>query len=111
MRHRLLLITLLALTLSGSALAAGSLTCSATSSRAGCFYEVPTFVLGSLEVAVGVDAQVGWGDGAGSHLAPYAIVGWYAPTWSAWLEFHLPETGIPTLGRPDPWRIGVTFRF
>lgn len=111
MRRRLLLITLLAWTLCGSALAAGSLTCSATSSRAGCFYEVPAFVLGPLEVAVGVDAQAGWGDGASSHLAPYAIVGWYAPTWSAWLELALPDSRVPTFGRPDPWRVGFTVRF
>lgn len=110
---RRLLPALLALTLLGSAHAEGNrtLTCSVTNAVAGCMVEQPAFVLGSFEFSVGVDAQVAIGATGTAHLTPYALVGWYAPTWSAWFEFHLPETGIPTLGRPDPWRLGVTFRF
>jgi hypothetical protein len=112
MARRLLLITLLALTFSGSALAAGSVTCSVSSTRGGCFIEQPVWVLGPLEVAVGVDAQAGWGAGAGSHLAPYAVVGWFSPAaWAIWVEFALPSSRVPVLGRPDAWRVGFTFRF
>jgi hypothetical protein len=113
MRRRPLLIALLAWTLSASALAEGNrtLTCSVTNAVVGCMIEQPAFVLGAFEVAVGVDAQVAYGLGRTGHLAPYLLAGFYTPAWSAWFEFHLPQTGIPTVGRPDPWRLGVTWRF
>jgi hypothetical protein len=112
-RPRPLLVALLALTLSANAHAEGNrtLTCSVSPAVAGCLVEQPVFVLGHFEVAVGIDAQLAYGHGRTGHLAPYLLAGWYAPTWSAWFEFHLPQTGIPTLGRPDPWRLGVTWRF
>jgi hypothetical protein len=111
-RPRLLLIALLAWTLCASALAEGNrtLTCSVNNRVMGCMIEQPAFVLGALEVAVGVDAQLAWRGGT-SHLAPYLIAGWYASTWAVWGEFHLPEIGIPTVGRPDFWRLGFTVRF
>ena len=112
MRH-LLPIALLALTLSGSAVAEGNrtLTCSATNTVAGCMIEQPAFTLGPLEVAVGVDAQLAYGGGRESHFGPYLLVGWYETSYAVWAEFHLPETGIPTVGRPDFWRVGFTVRF
>jgi len=112
-RPRLLLIALLAWTLCASALAEGNrtLTCSVNNRVMGCMIEQPAFVLGPLEFSVGVDAQVAIGATGTTHLTPYALVGWYASTWAVWGEFHLPEIGIPTVGRPDFWRLGFTVRF
>lgn len=77
----------------------------------GCFLERPVFVLGGLEVAVGVDAQAVLTGGGDAHLAPYGIIAYYADTWSAWLEVMLPELGVPVLGAPDWMRVGFTYRF
>ena len=113
MRPLLLAGVILALTLAGSALAEGNrtLTCSASSAVAGCLVEQPVMAFGSLEVAIGVDAQVAYGFGRTSFFAPYAIVGWYANSWSVWLEFAIPESRIPTFGKPEPWRVGFRYRF
>lgn len=125
-RLRLLLATLLVLTLLGSASAEGdapaapafgvlanaTVSCSAAwpSTTVGCFVERPVLVLGGLELAVGVDAQAllsGTLDDA--HLAPYGILAYYADTWSAWLELRLPELA-PTIGNPEYLRVGFSLR-
>jgi len=127
-RH-LLLTTLLALILCGNANAEGeapeeappftvlanvTISCSAAwpSTTIGCFIERPVFVLGGLELAVGLDAQaVITGGLDAAHLAPYGILAYYAGTWSAWLEAQLPElASIPTIGSPDWLRAGFTLR-
>lgn len=128
----LLLVTTLALTLFGSALAEGeattedvavpfsvlagsSITCSTAwpSSTTGCWWERPVLVLGAVELAVGVDAQAVLTGGLNdAHLAPYVILAAYLDTWSAWAEVRLPElAGIPVLGSPDWLRAGFTLRF
>lgn len=126
--QRLLLATLLAMTLAGSATAEGdapadpapafsvlagsTISCSAAwpSTTFGCFWERPVLVLGGLELAIGLDAQTlltGTLDDA--HLAPYGILAYYADTWSAWAEMRLPELGgVSILGAPDWLRVGVT---
>lgn len=88
-----------------------TLSCSvkAPSLIVGCFVERPVIVLGAFEVAVGVDAQAAL-RGGDSHLAPYAIASWYAPTWSAWLEVIFPDLGVPIIGAPDWLRLGFTLR-
>jgi hypothetical protein len=91
--------------------AGNTLTCSITPSLAGCYVERPAFSLGDFSVSVGVDAQAGWGGGRSSYLAPYALVAWDAGAWGAWLEFALPESRIPVIGRPDPWRVGFRVTF
>ena len=113
MRLRLLLIGILALTLFGSVSAAGNrtLACSASGAVSGCWIEQPVYVLGPLEIAVGVDAQVAYDGLRTSFLAPYVVLGWYASAWSAWAEFAIPETPVPTLGKPDAWRLGFRVRF
>jgi hypothetical protein len=119
MRPLVLLLMTLALTVCGSALAEGeastpsgySVTCSASLAGAGCFVEWPVWVFGPLEVALGFDARASWGAWERSYAAPYGILGWYENNWSAWLEFHLPETGMPLIGKPDPFRLGVTWRY
>jgi hypothetical protein len=122
-RPLVLLLTILALTLGGSALAAEpegnggvplagySVTCSATLRGAGCFLEKPVIVFGPLEVAIGFDARASWAASERSYAAPYAILGWYEPRWAAWLEIALPDTHLPIIGKPDPFRFGFTVRF
>lgn len=127
--RRLLLITILALTLFGSALAEGeattepiagflsgsSITCSTAwpSSTTGCWWEKRVLVLGAVELAVGVDAQAVLTGGLNdAHLAPYLIAAWYGEQASAWAELRLPElSGVPVLGSPDWLRVGFTLRF
>ena len=118
MRPLVLLLTTLALMWSGSALAEGegtptgySVTCSASLVGGGCWLERPILVVGALEVAVGLDARATWAGQERGYIAPYGILGWYAPDWAAWLEFHLPDIGLPPIGKPDPFRFGVTWRF
>jgi hypothetical protein len=91
--------------------AANTLTCSLTPRLAGCYVERPAFGLGNFAVSFGVDGQVGWGEGRSSYLAPYALVTYDADRWGAWLEVSIPESRVPVLGRPDPWRLGVRWRF
>src|SRR5690606_8427440 len=130
MRRRLLLITILAPLLLGSAHAEGdatesvappafsvlsntTLSCSARLPAAvvGCFVERPVLVLGPFEVALGVDAQAAFSDAHRGHLAPYAVLAWYADTWSAWAELRLPElAGLHPLGDPDFLRLGFSLR-
>lgn len=134
-RLTLLLITTLALTSLGSALAEGeaepvgnpdtielsgnpgtfgvTLTCSARLPTAvvGCFAELPVLVLGAFEVAIGVDAQVAFTDAARGHLAPYAVISYYGDSWAAWTEIRLPELhGLQPLGDPDWLRLGFSVR-
>lgn len=113
MRPLRLLIVVLALTLAGSGFAEGNrtLTCSVSGAVAGCLIEQPVLVLGAFEVAVGVDAQAAYDGVRASFLAPYAIVGWYAGAWAAWVEFALPQSRVPTFGKPEPWRLGFRLRF
>lgn len=132
MRPRLrLLATILACLLSVSAAEDGSttepiaqpafsvlsnttVTCSARLPAAvvGCFVERPVLVLGDFELALGIDAQAAFSDAHRGHLAPYAVLAWYADTWSAWAELRLPElAGLHPLGDPDYLRVGVTYRF
>lgn len=128
--HRLLLATILAMTLLASANAEGdtttepvegpfsvtantTLSCSAKlpSITLGCFWERPVLVTGPLELAVGIDAQAVLTGGGDSHLAVYGVAAWYADAWSAWLEIMLPDLfGIPLLGASDWLRIGFTLR-
>ena len=108
MRSLLLLLALVSL---GSGVAAGNLTCSLSSSVGGCFYEYDAVAFGPVSVAVGVDAQYGIDPHRSTFVAPYTVITYVAQTWSAWLEFHLPETGIPTFGRPDPWRLGISWSY
>jgi hypothetical protein len=39
------------------------------------------------------------------------LLAWDADGWGAWLEFALPESRIPVIGKPDPWRFGVRVHF
>ncbi len=118
MRPLVLLLTTLALTWPGSALAADppelagySVTCSVSLTGAGCFIERPVLVLGHFEVAVGFDARAVWTDWERSYASPFLVTGWYAPRWAAWAEIAIPESRLPTLGKPDPIRLGFTVRF
>lgn len=91
-----------------------TLTCSARlpTGVVGCFAERTMFVLGDFEVAVGVDVQATFSDFAQGHIAPYAIVAYYADGWSVWGEFRLPELyGLHPLGDPDWARVGFSMRF
>lgn len=128
MPRRLLLATIAALTLSASVLGAAEepleptsnpgefgvmLTCSARLPAVvvGCFAERTVLVLGGFEVAVGVDAQVAFSDASTGHLAPYAVLAYYGPAWSAWAELRLPHLdGVPVLGDPDYLRFGFSMR-
>ncbi len=98
-----------------SVLANTTISCSAAwpSTSVGCFWERPLLVLGAFEVALGIDAQaVLAGSLDDAHLAAYAVVAYYADTWSAWTELRLPQiSGIPTIGSPDWLRAGFTLRF
>ena len=113
MRHRRLFIAILALMLLASANAEGNrtLACSASQNVSGCWLEAPIYVSGPFEVGFGIDTQLGYGAGRTSFLAPYAVLGWYAPTWSVWAELALPQSRFPTFGKPEPWRFGVRYRF
>ena len=129
MRRRLLLITLLALTLFGSALADAegatenvapgasfftnsTLTCSARlpSAVLGCFWERPIATLGPVELAVGVDAQAALRGAVGGHVAAYIVAAVYLDSWSAWVEVFTPEV-MPPIGSPDWLRTGFSIRF
>lgn len=88
-----------------------TLTCSARLPTAvvGCFVEHSVLVLGNLEVAVGVDAQVALSGSQGHHLAPYLLAAYYTASWSAWAEIRLPElNGLQPLGDPDWLRLGFS---
>lgn len=77
----------------------------------GCFWERPVLVLGGLELAIGVDAEVVLGGQLDGHLAPYVIAAYYANTWSAWTEVRLPELGgIRPIGDSNWLRVGFTYR-
>lgn len=88
-----------------------TLTCSARLPTAvvGCWVERPLLVLGSFEVAVGVDAQAALTNDYRGHLAPYAVLAFYGETASAWIELRLPElAGLRPLGDPDYLRLGFS---
>lgn len=69
------------------------------------------WAVGPLEVAAGVDAQAAFSGATQGHVAPYAVVSWFASSWSAWAEVRLPElNGVPLLGDSDWLRIGFSTR-
>lgn len=121
--RRFLLTTLLALTLSGLALALAdspkpaqppqppqatqSITCTGAplAPWLDCFYESPSITLGSLEVTAGAYARIdpgGW-DWARLpqtetawhviSLAPYLTIAEYRPTYAWWVEARMPKLG------------------
>jgi len=94
-----------------SVLANTTLSCSAKlpSGLVGCYWERPVWVLGAFEVAVGIDAQAAL-NGGDNYIGGYGIFAYYAPTWSAWAELHLPDLA-PVIGNPDWLRVGFTYRF
>lgn len=118
---RPLTITIVAMMLLGNAnaedgepfsvLANTTLSCSAKlpSGLVGCYWERPVLVLGGFEVAIGIDAQAAL-NGGDTYVGGYGILAYYAPTWSAWAELHLPELA-PVIGNPDWFRVGFTYRF
>ena len=112
-RPILLLIVTVALTAFGSAHAEGNrtLACSGSLLGGGCWVEQPLATFGKLEIAIGVDGFLAWDARRVSYLAPYVIVGYYEREWSWWVEFAIPETRVPTLGKPDAIRAGFTVRF
>lgn len=89
-----------------------TLSCSASAPTwlLGCYVERPVLVLGALELAVGLDAQAVLTGAHEADFAAYGTIGIYEETWSAWVEFWLPELA-PALGSPDWFRIGFTYRF
>ena len=131
-RLRLLLVTIVALLLSGSALAEGAsttedvappafsvlsnatLSCSARlpATVVGCFIERPLLVLfNTVELAIGVDAQAALTNDYRGHLAPYIVAAFYGEALSAWIEVRLPElAGLHPLGDPDFIRAGFAYR-
>ena len=117
MRRLLILAMLLvgSVTAAGSPLAGHTLSCSVGGNPVygGCYYEVPTFSVGPLALAVGLDAQLAGGSsGRESYLAPYILATFNLDYTSVWLEFAAPDTwGIPIIGRPAAWRFGVTHTF
>jgi hypothetical protein len=108
---------ILAMMLLGTALAQDSgeatrtLSCSAAvpSWAVACFVETPVATVGPIEFAIGFDARALLSEG-NVDFAPYGIAAYYAPTWNAWVEVALPNV-TPIIGRPDPFRAGVTLRF
>lgn len=123
MLRRLLLTTILATTALANAdegvsaanspfgvLGGSTVSCSVTNAVAGCYWERPVAILGPFEFTVGIDTQAAYAEGRTSHLAAYAGVAYYAPTWSAWLELYNPRANLPTIGRPDWFRLGFTWR-
>ena len=112
MLRRLLVVTL-ALMLLASANAEGNrtLACSASQNVSGCWIEAPLYANGPLEIGLGIDAQLAYDGVRTSFFAPYAVLGWYAPKWSAWAELALPQSRFPTFGKPEPWRLGFRLRF
>ena len=112
MLRRLLVVTL-AWMLLASASAEGNrtLACSASQNVSGCWIEAPVYASGPFEVGFGIDAQLAYDGVRTSFLAPYAVLGWYAPTWAAWAELALPQSRFPTFGKPEPWRVGFRLRF
>lgn len=132
MPRRLLLATIAALLLLGSAHAEGdatepiaqpsfsvlsntTLTCSARLPAAvvGCWIERPLLVLGSFEAAIAVDAAFAYGDPQGTYLAPMLSLAWYGETASIWAEVALPADALPVphLGRGDWARVGFSYRW
>ena len=117
-----LLITLLGLTLIGTALANESnddqpdlanvtLTCSiGTSGSAVCFAERPIATFGAIELALGIDTRIILAGPGTGHVTGYLIIGVYERTWNAWLELAMPEL-VPPIGKNDFLRAGFTFRF
>lgn len=123
-----LLITLLATTLLGAALAEGdpatepiagllagsSITCSTAwpSSVTGCWWEKRILTFGDFEVAIALDAAItlntrDW------YTSPMLSLAWYGETASIWVEVALPPDAIPIprLGRSDWARIGFSYRW
>lgn len=82
----------------------------------GCWLERTVLVLGSVELALAVDAQADVGaltagNLDGSHLAVYGTLGVYEQDWSAWIEVWLPRfAGTPIIGSPDWIRVGFNYR-
>lgn len=129
-RHPLLLAMILAMMLLANVNAKGEVTTEAVaapfsvmanttlSCRAklpsitlGCFWERSVLVIGTLELAVGIDAQATLTGGGDSHVAAYAVAAWYADTWSACLDIMLPDLAeIPLIGASDWLCIGFTLR-
>lgn len=127
-RH-LLLITLLALTFSASALAEGeattepvagflsgsSITCSTAwpSATVGCWWEKRVLTLGDFEVAIAMDAQLALGGTRETYLAPMFSAAWFSATASMWLELALPDGWLPVphLGRADWLRVGFSYQW
>jgi len=107
---RRLLITTLALTCLALA-HAGSLTFTVTPRGVTAFVEQPVLVLGDFEVAVGYDLRVDWRDGSRSGGSPVVTVGYYRPSWAAWVEVAVSRGPWPAFGESDAFRLGVTFRY
>lgn len=97
-----------------SALANVTVSCSAAwpSTTVGCWLERPILVVGPLELAISLDAQVVIG-GSPAYLAPMLSLAWYGEAASVWLEVALPEgaLGLPHLGRGDWARLGFSYRW
>lgn len=126
-RRPLLIITIVVMMLLGTATAEDNpavdqdfsilrnttISCSTAfpSAKVGCFWEKPIWVIDNLEIALGIDARAAFNPVTEPTIAPYAIVAWYEPTWSAWAEFQLPDMGITVLGSPDWFSAGFTYRF
>lgn len=116
--HRLLILAALlvgSVTAAGSPLAGHTLSCSIAGSPVygGCYYEAPTFSVGLLALAVGIDAQLATASsGRDSYLAPYVLATLTFDASSVWVEIAAPDTwGIPIIGRPAAWRVGFTHTF
>lgn len=131
-RLHLLLITILALTFSGSALAEGdpatesiaapfsvlagsTITCSTAwpSATVGCWWEKRVLTLGDFEVAIAMDAQLALGGTRETYLAPMFSAAWYSATASMWLELAVPDGWLPVphFGRTDWLRVGFSYQW
>ena len=113
--RRSLLITLLALMLTGAAFASQSVTCTAApiAPRLSCFLESPSMTLGAFELTTGAYATIDPHEQSVVSFAPFLTIAEYQPTWAWWLELRLPKVdGVPAVfGITDPVRLGFTVRW
>ena len=113
--RRSALITTLALTLSGLALASQSITCTAAplAPRLNCYYESPSMTLGALELTTGAYATIDPHEQSVVSFAPYLTIAEYEESFAWWVELRMPKlNGVPAVfGITDPIRVGLTYRW
>lgn len=98
-----------------SVLAGSTISCSTAwpSATLGCWWEKRIVTIGDVELSIALDAQLALGGTRETYLAPMFSAAWYSATTSVWLELAVPDGWLPVphLGRSEWLRIGFSYQW